>query len=317
MMKTSIIESPRKIVIRETGIPVILDEEVLVRLHGTGVCASNLPVWEGREWFQYPVEPGSPGHEGYGVVCKVGNKAAGLQVGDNVALLSHHAFAEYDKALASNVIKIPSAINDLPFPGEPLACAVNIFRRSDIRENDTVLVIGTGFMGCLVIQMLKDAGVKVIATSRRSTSLEFAEKAGADHLIQFNDYRKTVEQIRKLAAEGLPRIIEATGTQIAIDLATELIGTRGKMIIAGYHQDGIRTVNFQVWNWKGIDVINAHERENNVYVEGLKEAIKLTEKGILRPGELITHYFDFQDIDKAFVMLKNRPDKFLKAIITY
>ena len=46
--------------------------QVLLRLEGSGVCASSLPVWEGREWFDYPQPPGAPGHEGWGRVVAVG-----------------------------------------------------------------------------------------------------------------------------------------------------------------------------------------------------------------------------------------------------
>src|SRR5919108_4790790 len=46
--------------------------DVLVRIEGCGVCASSLPLWEGRTWFSYPLDPGAPGHEGWGAVEEVG-----------------------------------------------------------------------------------------------------------------------------------------------------------------------------------------------------------------------------------------------------
>jgi len=54
-------------------------------------------------------------------------------------------------------------------------------------------------------------------------------------------------------------VIEAAGQQWPLDLATELTRERGRLIIAGYHQDGPRQINMQLWNWRGLDVINAHE----------------------------------------------------------
>jgi threonine dehydrogenase-like Zn-dependent dehydrogenase len=73
----------------------------------------------------------------------------------------------------------------------------------------------------------------------------------------------------------------------------------------------------QVWNWKGIDVINAHERDQNIYIEGLREAVRLTEQKVLQPEKYITHYIDFTEINEAFKLLHNRPENFLKAVITY
>ncbi|HEX2935831.1 MAG TPA: zinc-binding dehydrogenase [Bacteroidales bacterium] len=316
-MLASVIESPRSIIIREMAIPEIKDEDVLVKLDGTGLCSSNLPVWEGREWFTYPIEPGSPGHEGYGTVVQAGKDVRGIDVGDKVALISYNAYAEFDKAHYSNVVRLPQALIGTPFLGEPAACVVNIFKRSDIQPGQKVLVIGSGFMGSLMIQLIKNAGAEVVAVSRRQTSVQFAEKAGADQIVRFSDVSQCIDDLYKLSSAGFSRIIEVTGSQNAIDLASEMISIRGKMIIAGYHQNGLRTVNMQSWNWKGIDVINAHERDPNIYTEGLKEAIHLTELNILRPNDFITHQFDLQSINKAFETLHDRPEGFIKAIITY
>src|SRR5690606_3006595 len=52
--------------------------QVLVRLHGCGVCSSNVPVWEGRPWFEYPLAPGAPGHEGWGVIAAIGEEVLQL-----------------------------------------------------------------------------------------------------------------------------------------------------------------------------------------------------------------------------------------------
>src|SRR5690606_17779171 len=68
--------------------------ELLVKMEGVGLCASNIPVWEGREWFQYPMEPGAPGHEGWGVVEEVGEEVTGFHIGQRVALLSGNSFSE-------------------------------------------------------------------------------------------------------------------------------------------------------------------------------------------------------------------------------
>ncbi len=316
-MKSSVITSPKQFNIVDTNIPEIGNNEVLVKLNGTGLCSSNLPVWEGRPWFNYPTEEGAPGHEGYGVVEKAGILSNGISPGDKVALLSYNAYAEYDKASVSNVVKLPEKFNETSFPGEPLACAVNIFKRADIKENQTVVVIGAGFIGCLLIQLIKHAGAQVIAVSKRESSLEFAKKSGADKLIKFENVYETAKNIQTHMTNGIPRVIEATGVQQSIDLATEIISEYGKLVIAGYHQDGLRNVNMQVWNWKGIDVINAHERNQQVYIDGLKEAIDKTSQGVLRPNELITHQFKFKEINNAFKMMHEKPEGFLKGVIVY
>ena len=76
---------------------------MLIQLEGCGVCASSLPVWEGRPWFEYPRPPGNPGHEGWGRVIARGKAVERVALGDRVAFLSDRAFAEYDTAPASSV----------------------------------------------------------------------------------------------------------------------------------------------------------------------------------------------------------------------
>src|SRR3954469_22915105 len=94
------------------------------RLRGCGIWPSNLPVFEGREWFHYPLPPGQPGHEGWGEIADVGPGVAGLSPGQPVPLLSERAFVEYDVAAADAVVPLPASLAGRPFPGEPLACVM-------------------------------------------------------------------------------------------------------------------------------------------------------------------------------------------------
>src|SRR5687768_11006688 len=98
--------------------------EVRVRAEGCGVCVSNLPLWEGKPWFEYPIEPGAPGHEAWGRIDATGEGVTNFARGDRVAMLSSHAFAEYDFARVSEVVHLPSSLDKFSFPAEPLACAI-------------------------------------------------------------------------------------------------------------------------------------------------------------------------------------------------
>jgi NADPH:quinone reductase len=87
-------------------------------------------------------------------------------------------------------------------------------------------------------------------------------------------------------------------------------------VIAGYHQDGPRQVDMQLWNWRGLDVINAHERDQAVYVAGMREALSLASGGVLPLDRLITHSVPLADLGRAFTLMAERPDGFLKAVVT-
>ena len=131
-MRAAVLSGPGELRLEPAALPEPGAGQVRVRLEGCGVCASNLTPWEGPEWMTFPTEPGALGHEGWGVVDAVGEGVADLRVGDRVAALSYKSYAEYDVADAAACVKLPPELDGKPFPGEPLGCAMNIFRRADV-----------------------------------------------------------------------------------------------------------------------------------------------------------------------------------------
>ncbi len=316
-MRAAVLTAARTFSVQTVGVPAPGPNQVRLRLEGCGICGSNVPPWEGREWFKYPFAPGSPGHEGWGVIDAVGKGVSDLKPGDRVAALSGAAFAEYDVVDAASTVKLPASLDGKPFPGEPLGCAMNVFRRSDIQAGQTVAVIGIGFLGAVICRMAALAGARVLAITRRPFALEIAKHYGAAELIPMDDHWRILDRVKALTGgEGCDRVIEAVGLQWPLDLAGELTRTRGKLVIAGYHQDGQRTVNMQMWNWRGLDVINAHERDPQVYVEGIRMAVEAVSSGRLDPSPLYTHTFGLDRLAQAFETIEARPDGFLKALVT-
>lgn len=316
-MRAAVIKEPREIAISDVAAPIPGAGEVLVALAGSGVCGSNLPVWEGRPWFGYPCEPGAPGHEGWGRVAAVGDDVIGMEVGQPVAALSYHAFAEFDVADASAVVPLPPALAGRWFPGEAVACAVNVIRRSDIRHGDHVAVVGIGFLGALLVQLAQHAGAHVTAIGRRDFALDLAIASGAEAAVRLGDATGAVQQARAvLGGSEYDRVIEAAGAQVSLDVSAALTRERGRLVIAGYHQDGPRQVDLQMWNWRGLDVVNAHERDPRVYIEGLREAVRLVASGGLNIDPLITHAFPLHEAAEAFREAVARPRGFLKAVVT-
>jgi threonine dehydrogenase-like Zn-dependent dehydrogenase len=317
-MQAAVLTGPGQIQIRGVDLPQPGPHQVRLRLEGCGVCASNLTPWAGPEWMSYPMEPGSLGHEAWGFVDAVGEEVEGLSTGDRVAALSYKSYAQYDIAEADAVIRLPDALAGQPFPGEPLGCAMNIFRRSDIRMDQTVAIIGIGFLGAILTRLATDAGARVIAISRRDFSLDVARAMGASETIPMDDHNGIIERVKSLTSGVLcDRVIEAVGKQWPLDLAAELTRERGKLIIAGYHQDGPRQVNMWLWNWRGLDVINAHERDPKVYMDGIREAVDAVASGRLDPSTLYTHTFPLNRLDDALNATRDRPDGFLKALVTF
>jgi threonine dehydrogenase-like Zn-dependent dehydrogenase len=317
LMKAARIILPGQLEIVNLPFPSPGEGEIRVRIEGCGVCASNLDPWAGKPWFSYPMEPGALGHEAWGTVDALGPGISDVAVGERVGFLSYHSYAEYDIASVNSFVRIPKNLNGTPFPAEPLGCAVNIYSRAQIARGSTVCIIGIGFLGALLTQLCSRAGAHVIAISRRADSLLMARRMGAAHVLSLGDnLQDVVSSVKELTNDSLSDVvIEATGKQQPLDLAGELTKTRGRLIIAGYHQDGARQVNMQLWNWRGIDVINAHERDPGIYQAGMKSAVDFIAEGLMDPSPLFTHYYPLERLDEALNATRDRPGGFFKALV--
>jgi threonine dehydrogenase-like Zn-dependent dehydrogenase len=306
--------APRTVRVGEAAVPQPACDEIRVRLEGCGICASNLPVWEGRPWFEYPRAAGAPGHEGWGRVDAIGSDVHDLQPGERVALISGNAYAELDVAPRRCVVRLPGDLDALPFPGEPLGCAMNIFERSDVRSGHAVAIVGIGFMGSLLTQLAAKAGAHVVAVSRRDHALRLAADAGAAHTVRAESRDAAIGDAMRLTdGRGYDRVIETGGLQATLDLAGALVAEYGRLVVAGYHQDGLRTVDMQQWNWRAIDVVNAHERSPERYASGVERAIAAVLDGRIDPFPLLTHAVPLDALDGGFALAQARPDGFMKA----
>jgi threonine dehydrogenase-like Zn-dependent dehydrogenase len=285
-------------------------------LEGCGVCASNIPVWEGKPWFDYPMEAGSPGHEGWGRIEKIGENVTDFSVGERVGLLSCHAYAEYDICDQGAAVKLPVALNAQSFPAEPLGCAMNIFARCAINRDGVVAIVGIGFLGALLTQLAQAVGARVIAISRSEFALNVAREMGAWRTLVLGEPSPVVAQVKNLTNDQFcDVVIECTGKQRPLNLAAELTRERGRLVIGGYHQDGPRQVNLQLWNWRGLDVINAHERDPGIYRNGMTGAVRAVEAGLLDATPLFTHTFPLERLADALDTAAARPTGFMKALV--
>jgi threonine dehydrogenase-like Zn-dependent dehydrogenase len=313
-MNAGVLTAPQVATLDTVPTPTPAPGEVLVRIEGCGVCGSDLPAWEGRPWFRYPREPGAPGHEGWGTVERLGAGVCRPAVGTRVAGLLYRAYAEYDLADAAQLVPLPPELALEPFPGEPLACAINVFRRSGIRCGDVVAVVGVGFLGAIVTQLAARAGAQVVAVSRRTSALRAATLVGAGGVVELAT--DVVERVTEFNGGALCDVaVEAAGKQATLDVAASLTRERGRLVIAGFHQDGPRQVDMQMWNWRGLDVISAHERDPRRYVDAMREAAAAVAEGRLDPGPLYTHRFPLARIADAFDSALTRPEGFMKALV--
>jgi L-iditol 2-dehydrogenase len=313
-VRVAVLTAPRRLDLVEEPVREPGRGELLLRVASCGVCASELDMWEGRSEVAYPR---FPGHEVSGTVERVGADVTAFGPGDAVAAwVTERGFAEYAVVRADYCFPAGDVPLDLAL-AEPLACAVNAVERAAPALGDDVVIIGAGFMGNLVQMLVQLRGPRaVIVADTRPDALERARRLGARATV---DVRREslAEAVRAVSdEEGADVAFEVTGMQGALDALGEVTRMSGKVVIVGFHQGGDRTLPLGLWNWLAFDIINAHFRDVDTIMAGMRTGMRLLTSGRLSLADLVTHRFALDDVNEAFAVAVEKPPGFVKAIVS-
>ena len=312
-MWQSILQAPRTSALEQRPKPKPTAHEALIRVELCGVCASELHPWlhaDSETEF---------GHEVVGEIVDMGSQVEGLDIGMRVTGLIHKGFAEYALADASLLIEVPTSLGSEEAIGEPLSCVISGMRRSDIDLGDELAIVGLGYMGLLSLQVARLKGPSnIIAIDTRTEALALAARYGADICLHPQDVPEhyLLERWQDIPkGTGLDAVIEAAGQEAALGLATRLLKAHGFLAIVGYHQGANRRIDMQMWNWKALDVLNAHERRQDYQMDCMRRGLKLVEAKKIDAAPLISHRFSLEHVDKAYSAILEKPEGFIKAIV--
>ncbi|GAA1637039.1 zinc-dependent alcohol dehydrogenase [Catellatospora bangladeshensis] len=197
----------------DVPIPRPADGQILVRVEASGLCHTDIHAARG-DWPVKPALPFIPGHEGVGIVERLGRGVTDVVVGDRVAMpwlgytcgtceycvsgretlcLSQRntgysidgGHAEYAVAYASHVVKVPDGVS--PFDAAPLTCAgvttYKAIKVAQVRPTQRVAVFGIGGLGHLALQYAQIFGGDTIAVDVTEDKLALALKLGAAHTV--------------------------------------------------------------------------------------------------------------------------------------
>lgn len=262
MMKAAVVhEFTKPLAIEERPIPEPGDEQVLVRIETCGLCHTDIHAAHG-DWPIKPRPPFVPGHEGVGIVERMGRgNRHGLDVGMRVALpwlgyacgdCAHcnsgretlcerqlntgyaldGAFADYAVGYARHVVRVPDGID--PADASPLTCAgVTTYKAvkvSGCRSADLVAVFGVGGLGHLAVQYAAITGAEVVAVDTNPARLETALQLGADHAVHAGE-ADPVAAIRALG--GAQAAISTAVNPIAFEQALGSLARGGRLVCVG------------------------------------------------------------------------------------
>ncbi len=315
-MKYAAIEAPGKVVIKEGNIPSVGGNELLVKVMACGVCsATDLHYMNGELETHFPLTGANSyfGHELSGVVAETGTGVTEFKKGDRVSFLKG-GYQEYAVADASLTVKIPDGLDFVESLAEPLAVSLNTLNLAQVQKNEDIIVLGTGFMGLLLIQGLRNVGAReIIAVDLLDQRLALAGQFGATRTI--NAKNTNVESVVNQITEGrgVDTVIEAAGAPPALALAPQLVKPGGKIIVHGFYPKPV-TIDMVPWHVKGLTIVNAHPTSAQQYKSLMAEGLALLKHRRFEVGPLVTHRFTLEQMDEVYRLLQ-RPGEFIKIAV--
>ena len=347
-MKAAVFEQPGIVNTCERKIPKLGDYDLLVKIHFCGICGTDLHIYEGQVPFvKYPL---IGGHEFSGKITNIGSKVEDFSIGDQIAVnpnlsckdkglreddhcfyckknrphfctkwdalgvTQNGGFAEYVVCPSTSAVKVPKEVSlkNALFM-EPIACCIHGLNRLNIQTIDTILVVGAGPIGLLMVSLIKSLyNSKVIVSEPNSSRRILASNLGAEIVIDPNENSLTEIVYDETEKQGVDISIEAVGSSGTAKDAIKLLNRGGKSLIFGVSppDETVRIKLFELYN-KEISLFgsftNPHENH---------EALELLRNNIIDPSKIISHEFSIENLEKGLLLMRNITSDIKKIIIS-
>lgn len=316
---------------QDVPVPIVGPNDVLVKIHKTAICGTDVHIYNWDEWAQGIIKvPQIAGHEFVGEVVEIGREVTTyFKIGDRVSGEGHIAcghcrncragrshlcrsnvsvgvtrdgcFAEYLAIPAVNAYPIPTAISDsIASMLDPLGNATHTALSFDLVGED-VLITGAGPVGLMAAAIARHVGARhIVITDVNEYRLKLAEQMGAT--LAVNSKQTSLDEVMKQLnmKEGFDVGLEMSGNAIAFNDMIKHMNHAGKIALLGFlpHNTGIDWSQFIL---KGLTMKGIYGRE--MYDTWYK-MITMLESG-LNVNPVITHEFPVADYDKAFDILRS------------
>lgn len=330
-------------VINEIPVPEITPDQVLIRVEYVGICGSDVHYFhDGRcGTFVVGEEPFMLGHECAGTIVEVGSEVKNLVTGDRVCVepgitcgkCEHCKSGEYNLCPDVKFLATPpiQGCNEryLAFPAElcyklpdnmstrvgaliePLSTCMYSARLSEVTVGDTVVILGAGCIGLLIMMCCKARGAsKVIICDLENIRLEKAKELGADYTINSREADVLAEVERLTNGRGADIVIEAAGNKITIAQTPFLVRQGGLILLVGMSAEEEITYNFGQ-----IMAKEARIKSQFRFVNTFPTAIAAVESGLIPLEKIVTHEFSFNDIQKAYETCIYDKSNVVKALV--
>jgi threonine dehydrogenase-like Zn-dependent dehydrogenase len=308
-----LLTAPGRIERAEHPYPTPGPGQLLLRTTACGLCASEVDVFLGKNpWQQYPA---LLGHEVVGRIVARGPAVDRFREGDLIATArAAGGYADLTPVEVAMALPVPPGVIPHMALAEPLGCAVNAVQEIAPAPDDRIVLLGAGFLGLLLVQLLGPrAPAWLLATTRRPEAGQLARTLGATDVCAPDEVQSRVHELT--GGEGADVVIEATGSEAMLALAASLLRPEGTLAIVGYHLGEGRRVPVHEWNWKALRLANCHVRSPARLMDGARRGLDLAARGAIKLRPLVTHSFALPDLQRAFETAVARPPGFVKAVV--
>lgn len=285
------------------------ESEVQIAAGACGICSWDIATVKLGHDMQ-PKAP--PGHEGVGYVTRVGRKVQGLKEGDRVA---GGGFATLRNVPAERVYKIPdSTVADEHWIVEPVSCAVTGIDHCRIQAGHRIAVIGTGFMGLLILQGLLHSPLdQLVAVDVVQARLDLAMKLGVGET--FNSAQLDRQDlVQELKRRDFDVVVDTTGHQAGLDLATDIVRRGGLINLFGWLKGELATFNPSKWHMGGFTIVNS--APGSKLRDPFPAAIRLMHGGIIDLRPLVTHVVPLAEYPDLMRRIVGGDPDYVKGVVT-
>ncbi len=256
-----------------------------------------------------PVAP--PGHEGVGIVTRVGRDVTDLEAGDRVA---GGGFQTLHNANPAHLHKIPeSKLPDEMWIVEPVSCAITGIDHCRLKPGDRVVLIGCGFMGLLILQGLaRSFAEQIVVIDIVPNRLDLAKSLGFDETYNAST-GDPAAFCKDLAARNIDVVIDTTGHPSGLDMSTEIVRPGGLINLFGWIK-GETTINTSAWHTKGITVVNSSP--SAALRDPFGPAIRMIHQGLFDLAPLVSHVVPLDGYPDLMMRILDGDSSYVKGVVT-
>lgn len=310
---TAFFDGTRHAYLREIELPDPKIHEIQAKTLYNGICMAEVWKYSGVQL----AEPILPGHEGVGVVTKVGAEVRGVREGD---LVTTTTWGEYVNIPEGRFLPIhPNGAYALKTHlVEPVSCVVTAADELNIYPGDSVVLFGAGYMGLLLVQLLSHYPLRrLVVADIKAHNLELAALYGATELIDSSTEAGRA-RLEELEEEPFEIAFECSGAQSCFSACERLLGKAGKLGVYAWHH-GQRVFDGHLWHTKGLALYNVNHWMvcKKEYLNPWYGADRLMQGGQIEQSRLITHEYAFTDLERAMEESTARRGDFIKSILVF